>query len=439
MFSNKILSGTSMKFMPPRAGTILILTCVLAGRAFSVEPSPVQATGVINHEFGVDASNWDVAPFNAFTFTQTQRIFPTLLISTGEGPVTRLVYAEDQIDMATLEVTDPATGKSITADELLNDRIRNSGLILIHKGQVIHESYRNGLRRDVRHIGMSASKSFIGMLTQIAMQKGLLNEHDLVAQYVPEVADKEAWTDVTVRHVLDMRDGMKFVEDYEDPDSDVRRQDRAIGWRAHRDGDPKGLRDFVRQNLNEKSYPAGKVFNYASIQTDILGMVIEGASGKSLEEFFEVEFWSQLGAEFPAGMGMDGYGQPIVQGTISMTLPDFARAAMLVLDKGKNHRGEQIVSQDFFEDLLTPNKELSDAFAHYDPEAYFAHYRSQFWVNDTTNQQFLMNGVHGQVAFFDYGRDFAMVGFGSYPVAVSPLLTASLFTLLETILTEIAH
>ena len=160
-----------MKFMSSRAGAILILTCVVAGRAFSVEPSPVQATGVINHEFGVDASNWDVAPFNAFTFTQTQRIFPTLLISTGEGPVTRLVYAADQIDMATLEVTDPATGRSISADELLNDRIRNSGLILIHKGQVIHESYRNGLRRDVRHIGMSASKSFIGMLTQIAMQK----------------------------------------------------------------------------------------------------------------------------------------------------------------------------------------------------------------------------------------------------------------------------
>jgi hypothetical protein len=50
-----------------------------------------------------------------------------------------------------------------------------------------------------------------------------------------------------------------------------------------------------------------------------------------------------------------------------------------------------------------------------------------------------MNGVHGQIAFFDYGRDFAMVAFGSYPVAVSPLLTASLFTLLDTILTELAH
>jgi CubicO group peptidase (beta-lactamase class C family) len=417
----------------------LLLTLALAAPALAVEPSPVQATGVINEKFGADSSNWDIAPFNAFTFTQTEKIFPTLIISPGEEPFAPLRYAESQLDMSQILVTDPATGKSISAATFLNDRIRNSGLMLIYKGQVVHESYRNGLQRDLRHIGMSASKSFIGMLTQIAMQQGFLDEHDLASQYVPEVRDKEAWIDVTVRHVLDMRDGMKFVEDYEDADSDVRRQDRAIGWRARREGDPEGLRDFVRQNLNEKSHPAGKVFNYASIQTDILGMIIEGATGKPLEEFFEAEFWSRLGAEFPAGMGTDGFGQPIVQGTISMTLPDLARVAMFVLNKGQNYRGEQIINADFFDDLLTPDEELSAAFAYYDPEASFAHYRSQFWVNDTWNKQFLMNGVHGQIAFFDYERDFAMVGFGSYPVAVSPLLDASLFTLLETVLSELDH
>ena len=428
-----------MKKKSTGAGRLLLLALTLAAPALAVEPSPVEATGVVNEKFGADSSNWDIAPFNAFTFTQTEKLFPTLIISPGEGPFAPLRYAENQLDMAQIMVTDPATGKSISAATFLNDRIRNNGLMLIYKGQVVHESYRNGLQRDLRHIGMSASKSFIGMLTQIAMQQGFLGEHDLVSQYVPELRDKEAWIDVTVRHVLDMRDGMKFVEDYEDANSDVRRQDRAIGWRARREGDPEGLRDFVRQNLNEKSYPAGKVFNYASIQTDILGMIIEGATGKPLEEYFETEFWSRLGAEFPAGMGTDGFGQPIVQGTISMTLPDFARTAMFVLNRGQNYRGEQIVSADFFDDLLTPDKELSAAFAYYDPEASFAHYRSQFWVNDTWNKQFLMNGVHGQIAFFDYKRDFAMVGFGSYPVAVSPLLTASLFTLLESVLTELDH
>jgi len=426
-----------MGFRPFTAGVFLAFALLPANDAFPVEPSPIQATGVINPEFGVDASNWDVAPFNAFTFTRTEEIFPTLIISAGSGPVAPLIHTPEQIDMTLLMVTDPATGDSISADRLLNDRIRNSGLILIHKGKVIHESYRNGLTREVRHIGMSASKSFIGMLAKIAMQQGLLDENELVAKYVPEVRDKKAWGDVTVRHVLDMRDGMQFVEDYEDPDSDVRRQDRAIGWRARRDGDPQGLRDFVRQNLNEKAYRAGKVFNYASIQTDILGMAIEDAAGVPLEEFFETRFWSKLGAEFPASMGTDGFGQPIVQGTISMTLPDLARAALLILDRGQNHRGEQIVNEDFFTDLLTPNQQLSDAFSFFDPAASGAHYRSQFWVNDTRSQQFLMNGVHGQIAFFDYKRDFAMVGFGSYPVAVSSLLTASQFTLLDAILTEL--
>jgi len=414
----------------------LLALAVLAVPVLAVEPSPVEATGVIDAEEGIDASNWDVAPFNAVTFTQTDKIFPTLLISPGAGPVTPLVRSAGQIDLTALEVTDPATGKTMAADALL-DRIRSDGLIVIHKGEIIHESYRNDFARNVRHIGMSASKSFIGMLAQIAIQNGVLDASAPISRYVPEVSQKEAWDDVTVRHVLDMRDGMQFVEDYEDPESDVRRQDRAIGWRARRDGDPRGLRDFVRQNLNEKAYAAGEVFNYASIQTDILGMAIEGATGKSLEAYFETEFWSKLGAEFAAGMGTDGYGQPIVQGAISLTLPDFARAALLILNHGKNHRGEQVISPIFFTDLLRPNQELAEAFAHFDPAATHAHYRSQFWVNDTRNQQFLMNGVHGQIAFFDYKRDFAMVGFGSYPEAVSPLLTASQFTLIEAILTEL--
>jgi len=105
----------------------------LTAPALAVEPSPVQATGVIDQELGVDRSNWDVAPFNAFTFTQTGKIFPTLLISPGTDSISPLIYAEQQLDLATLTVLDPATGNLVSADDLLNERIRNSGLILLHK------------------------------------------------------------------------------------------------------------------------------------------------------------------------------------------------------------------------------------------------------------------------------------------------------------------
>jgi CubicO group peptidase (beta-lactamase class C family) len=414
---------------------VAALTLTISWTAIAVEPSSTKATGVISKEYGADASNWDTAPMNMFSFTLTERIFPTLIISRGDGAsAAPLPYAPKQVDIFDLMVSDPATGRAMTADQLLNRRIQNNGLIVIHKGKIVHESYRNGLSRELRHLNFSTAKSFIGMLAQIALEQGLFKEDDLATKYVPELRGKEAWKDVTVRHVLDMRDGTKFVEDYEDENSDVRVQDRATGWRPRGKNDPEGLRGFIKtsDNLAVKINPTGEVFNYSSIQTEILGLIIQGASGKPLAEFFEENFWSKLGAEQDAGFGTDGFGQPIGQGALSMTLPDFARAAMLVLNKGKNYKGEQVLAASFFEDLVTPNQKLKDAF----PEGFKfmapnGNYRSQFWVVDAEKKQFMMVGVYGQLAYFDYENEFALVAFGSYPIAKDALLVYSLGNLIE--------
>jgi|GEM_PF-607555 len=408
---------------------------IVSSSAMAVEQSSTKATGVISREFGANSSNWDTAPFNIFSFTLTQRIFPTLIISRGDGPVSPMRYAPIQIESSKLIVSDPATGRAMTVDQLLNRRIMNNGLVVIHKGYVVHESYRNGLSRELRHINMSTSKSFTGMLAQIALQKGYFKENELASKYVPELRGKKAWKDVTVRDVWDMRDGTKFVEDYEDENSDVRIQDRSTGWRKRGKGDPEGLRGFIKKYVNEKINPTGKVFNYSSIQTDILGLIVQGASGKPLAEFFEQELWSKLGAEHDAGFGTDGFGQPIAQGAISMTLPDFARVALLVLNKGKSFNGRQIIDEAFFDDLVTPNQTLKDAFQEqYKFIAPNGNYRSQFWVIDAEKKQFMMVGVYGQIAYFDYENEFALVCFGSYPIAKDALLVQSLGKLMDAML-----
>lgn len=123
-----------------------------------------------------------------------------------------------------------------------------------------------------------------------------------------------------------------------------------------------------------------------------------------------------------------------------MTLPDFARAAMLVINKGKTHTGEQIINESFFDDLVTPNKMLRNAF----PPQYKAlisptgNYRSQFWVLDGEKKQFMMVGVYGQLGYLDYENDFAMVTFGAYPIAKDALLVRSLGALIETMLSATA-
>jgi len=242
-----------------------------------------------------------------------------------------------------------------------------------------------------------------------------------------------------VRHVWDMREGTKFVEDYEDESSDVRVQDRSMGWRPRGDGDPAGLRGFIAQGLNDKTNSTGEVFNYSSIQTEVLGLIVQEACGVPLAEFFEQELWSKLGAEHDAGFVTDGFGQPIAQGAISMTLPDFARAAMFVLNNGKTHTGEQVIDPAFFEDLVTPNPELNDAFAAGYKTLFgdSAHYRSQFWVLNAADQQFMMVGVYGQIAYFDLKNEFTMVGFGNYPIAKDPLLVHSFGALIEAVQPEV--
>ncbi len=92
----------------------------IASSAMAVEPSPMRATGVINDALGSDASNWDAAPHNVYTFTLTDRIFPTLIMSRGDGSVAPLSYAPNQIDISRLLVSDRATGRTMTVEELLD-------------------------------------------------------------------------------------------------------------------------------------------------------------------------------------------------------------------------------------------------------------------------------------------------------------------------------
>jgi hypothetical protein len=136
----KIMTGTrrTMKLII----FCLTLTTVLGilSPGMAVEPSSTKATGVISKEFGADSSNWDTAPMNMFSFTLTERIFPTLIISRGDGAsAAPLPYAPKQVDISELMVSDPATGRTMTADQLLNRRIQNNGLIVIHKGKIVHE------------------------------------------------------------------------------------------------------------------------------------------------------------------------------------------------------------------------------------------------------------------------------------------------------------
>ncbi len=407
---------TSMKTRLARALTACALFAFSSG-AGATEPSPVKATGVVSEEFGIDHSNWDQPPNPIISFTQTEKIFPTTIIKKGKT-VQPLKVSPRQLDIGEISINDPVTRGSITIEELLT-RISNEGLIILRRGEVVHESYRNGLDRDTRHINMSTTKSFIGMLAGIAIAQRLIDPGAPIGKYVPEVAGLKAWDDITVQHVLDMRSGLPYNEDYDDPNSDVTRQERASGWRPLPTGDVDGALPWVTVNMTAKEHEAGSIFNYNSSLTNVLGRAIETVFGNDLATVFEEMIWQKLGTEHDAGFGQDRKGFHLAEGTLSMTLRDLARSGNLVLAKGTNSLGEQVVASAFFDDLVEPNNALKYAFEKNAASAMFpgGNYRNQFWIRSADKKQVFMLGIHGQSCYIDYENDLVIVTFGAYPLA----------------------
>jgi len=253
---------------------------------------------------------WDLAPFNRWSFQNIRMVLPTRAVPRGPGSASALPEAHQRLD--DLAFTD-VDGRSSTVGEMLATTYTD-GFILLHRGRVVMERYLNGMNEASLHLSQSAVKSFVGSLVGITAGRGILALDRAVAHYVPELAGC-GYAGATVAQLLDMRSGVRFVEDYLDPESEVGMLDRAAGWRPLRSGDPAGIYDLILRLKQER--PHGGHFAYRSIETDTLGWVLERATGVSLAELLSRELWQPMGAEFEACMAIDRCGTCQADGGLS--------------------------------------------------------------------------------------------------------------------------
>ena len=95
------------------------------------------------------------------------------------------------------------------------------GWMVVHDGRILVEEYAGAMEPATLHLLMSVSKSIVGVLVGALVGEGAINVEEQVTAYVPELA-RSGYRGATVRHLLDMRSGIDFSEDYLDPDSGVR-------------------------------------------------------------------------------------------------------------------------------------------------------------------------------------------------------------------------
>ena len=162
-----------------------------------------------------------------------------------------------------------------------------------------------------------------------------------LTRYVPALA-QSGYAGATVRHILDMRSGIKFSEDYLDPMAEVRLIEQAIGWAPRTAPDiPSNMYDFLLTLRQESAH--GGPFLYRSCETDVLGWICEAAAGVRMPELMSELLWSRIGAQNDAVIGIDAVGTGMFDGGINACLRDLVRFGSLYLTDGVSLTGQQVV------------------------------------------------------------------------------------------------
>src|SRR5580704_794917 len=362
-------------------------------RAMSLEPEPEVAGAPVT------AYNWQDPPFNRWAFWHVDEILPTYQVSRGDGPARVLPASAAGLDLFGLPIArlDGSTG---TAGEVLADTFTDAYVVL-QDGELVTEWYGPAGVPDRPHALMSVSKSVVGCVAAALIDRGQLDADGLVSSYVPELA-ASGYAGATVRDVLDMRSGVRFLEEYANPRSDIRRLDEWIGWDGTDAGEPRGLYQFLATLPAEA--PHGSRFLYRSAESDVLGWVCERAAGRPMAELISELIWAPMGAGCDAVLLHDGLGTAVHDGGLCATARDVARFGQMLLDGGRvpdrSGYGRRVVPPQWLRQAWAVDSETRAAFAASPAEWAFpgGWYRHQFWFRPGDYGDVLLClGIHGQM------------------------------------------
>jgi CubicO group peptidase (beta-lactamase class C family) len=356
----------------------------------------------------VTLANWDSPPFNRWAFQHVREIIPTVEVRRGSGHAAH--FETDLQDLDGLTVT-AYGGEPSTLAQTLEDTFTD-GFLVLHRGRIVLERYFNGMTDETLHLSQSVAKSITGAAAGVQIGRGILDPEAPLVTYVPEL-ERCGYADATLRHLLDMRSGVRFSEDYGHPDSDVSKEEIVCGWKPRPHGSvhiPDNMYDFILTLPKEREH--GGPFLYRSIETDVLAWVMERATGSPLAGLVSRDLWQPLGAERDANFTVDPAGFASADGGFNATLRDYARFGQMY-GSGGCFNGRQILPADYVTDTLAGEPEAftgpyKDVFPR-------AAYRNQFWIRDVDKAQFMARGVFGQLIYVDPPNEIVVVKLSTWP------------------------
>ncbi len=371
---------------------------------------------------GISLDNWLSPPYAHWSFQHVEDVVPTALISRGTGTVAALPAAHAPLGQVRVQRTD---GLATTVGAVMA-ATATDGWAVAWRGSVVTEEYFGGLQPQTRHLLFSVSKSLVAAVVGALHEAGSLELDAPVTAYVPAFAGA-GYAGATVRHLLDMRSGIAFTEDYVDPDSHVNLVDQVMGWAPRSSPDlPPTLQEFLL-TLRQKSAHGGP-FQYRSCETDVLGWICEVAGGQRMPQLMSELLWSRIGAQGDATIGVDAEGTGFFDGGINASLTDMIRFGSLFLRDGVSLTGRQVVPAAWIADTLVGGPDSRQAFAASpdDNEMPGGMYRNQMWVPYPGSNVVLCLGMRGQMIYINRATEVVAAKLSTQPHSHEPHMSDTL-------------
>jgi len=332
-------------------------------------------------------------------FRAMERIFPSRLVARGDD-----VWTFERAPAA-LPGTYRFNGEGRDLEAFL-DRTETTGLIVVHRGAITHEEYRQGADPASLFTSWSIAKSVLSALIGIAVTEGhIASVRDPIGAYVPALA-QSGYADVPIEDALTMSSGVAFDEDYDNPLSDI----NMLFIRAMALGAPP---EETLAKLERVRSPG--VFNdYVSSDSMALGLVLEAATGMPLADYLASRLWGPMGAEADATWSTDRAGRAFALCCVNATLRDYARFGRLYLEGGARN-GLQIVPAEWIEASVHP------LAPHLQPgenpaSRWTFGYGYKWWLPEPMRGDFLAIGIWGQYLYVDPLRAVVIVKTSADPL-----------------------
>lgn len=340
----------------------------------------------------VIAMRWQLLnpEINSFTFRETDRVFESRRVPRGG-------------EVWTIEKGEPLALPDYPA---FAERTFTNALLVIKDGKVVFEDYRNRTDDTTRLLSMSMAKTITALLVGIALEQGKITSLDDPAEkYVPELKGT-GYDGVTIRQILQMRSGIDYQERYdfgENPSFAGKLHEQAIVLNRMRFA--SGALETKRAN------EPGSTFNYATLDTMLLGWILEQATGEKLEAFTRTNLWHPLGAEADAAWladGPPGNGRALNGMGFNAVLRDYGRLGLMMLSGGR--RGDtQVVPADWIKAMTTMLPTGAPAGQG------FPGYGFQTWQVDDEPGAYAAVGLAGQYIYVSPETNTVIVKLSYYP------------------------